>query len=359
MSKISISSSVRVKGDDLRKDEVKTITTEDVDLLTVSRQMTEQIKKDIEESNRPKTEPSPVSDSAKTIPDEDIPVGYMRLDLPSKEYPYGKSVFARVISWTEYGHIAAAFRAQNLTALLDALDATINVPIRSLVVSDYKYLLFWHKINSFLRAPVNVSWSSVYGGRHTVQLPRVMLEDKKISITREQWKEWKEKGFTLPRVREVEFFDFISNSPDIPDADLEILDHAQWLDPDHPNIAPFIEALPEDHPYRSLQARADYLKSQSDLSILYDIEEFKSIASDYGISEYVKVKVPKFDLETAKSTLATLHQLVTVNPDLMSPARAEFVKSELDRINREGDSFIPAEEEVRLSFSVWDMFPID
>lgn len=290
---------------------------------------------------------------------------FQRLDLPSRELPYlpVSGVFGRKISWTEYGKLYAALRAQSTTALLDALTTTCSIPVRDLVVADYKYFLVWHRINSFLKSPLTVTWNSIYGDRVESQVSKTILTDTKLAMPQEEFQHWKKDlGITLPTAREIEFFEAVAEEGNLPDDEYALLLSAQWLDPNFPAVSEYVAQVSEDHPYRSLQGRVLYLKAQDDLDLLFMMKDFQTAVDDLGVKESIRVTNDQFEPQTALQRLQLILDADKQTPGVIGAGILEKAASELSRIRQALDAkqpVRPMEEEVPLSFSAWSMFPID
>lgn len=295
-------------------------------------------------------------------PPKDLSSDEMRLDLPSMDIPnQGQSFFARRIGWTEYGNLYAAIKAENTTAFMDALTGTIRssagLTLRDLTLPDYRYFLYWHRRNSFLRTPLIVTWTSrLYGTQHKTEIQGSTLKIVKLKMTLKEFEGWRAKGLNIPRARDVEGFD-AAMAAGVSDDEEFIMGSAQYIDPEWPPVAAKIEALrKENHPYPSLGGRVAYLRELPTIDLAYEIRDFIEAIGTFGVEETVKLTVDKFD---PKAALARITRLLESDPPTTPDARKLLDTLAAEKQRLEQGATEPVAEEVPLTFSAWSMFPFD
>lgn len=80
--------------------------------------------------------------------------------LPSLGIPYGGNlkVYIRPFKLTEMRLLSKAVELGEVEHLLRAVDNTITVPVDSLTIGDFFYILLWLRLHSMPKAPYVVEW---------------------------------------------------------------------------------------------------------------------------------------------------------------------------------------------------------
>jgi hypothetical protein len=86
----------------------------------------------------------------------DVPHGYTRQSLPSRGVPYfgpsgWREAYVRPLRFGDLARLSSAAKESDFSAMLDVLNNCIHQDIRELTQSDFRFLLYWWRINSFLR----------------------------------------------------------------------------------------------------------------------------------------------------------------------------------------------------------------
>jgi hypothetical protein len=82
--------------------------------------------------------------------------------LPSNFLPYAwKDIQVRRFNIEEIRAIIRARNSNNLRHLIRAVDATITRPVTDLTMGDFWFLMYWHRLNSYKKAPFIIQWSCV------------------------------------------------------------------------------------------------------------------------------------------------------------------------------------------------------
>lgn len=80
--------------------------------------------------------------------------------LPSQCLPYAwKDIQVRRFNVEEIRAIIRARNSGNLRHLIRAVDATLTRPVTDLTMGDFWFLMYWHRLNSYKKAPFIIQWS--------------------------------------------------------------------------------------------------------------------------------------------------------------------------------------------------------
>ena len=151
-----------------------------------------------------------------------------RVDLPSRFIPYEwNDLSIKRFGVMDHAKVARAVKARNTSIMLDVLSSCCNRDVRELVWNDFQSVVIWHKVNSYINTPYTISWNSRYGARGNVTVRATELRETPLEKTREQYREWRAKGFALPTARDIEAFETIKESQE--DV-LFLFERAQWVD---------------------------------------------------------------------------------------------------------------------------------
>lgn len=285
---------------------------------------------------------------------------YERLDLPSRCLFYNWSTIEiRRLTFDDLMLLNRALQRSDTTLLIDALGNTITQDIRELTIPDFRYVMFWHRLNSYIKSPYRVNYTSKYGNKIEVEITKSTLEEKKLDLPLERLAEWKAKGMDVPRMRDVE----VVETAVLDDDQRFAHDRAQWLSLN--GLEERVEELrASKDEVPTITARIEKLASLS-LETLEDIRDFRSEVGDYGVVEKVKVTDNKFKpevwIESLKSELSTLESTLASlgNKDSLA-ASIDIIRAEITSMENRianGEIIKPDEEEVTLSFNAWSLFP--
>lgn len=210
-------------------------------------------------------------------------------NLPSNFIPYKNEFEELNIRQFIVGELKLLSRAtitKNVASTIKAVDQTIDVDVKRLTIGDFYYVLMWHKLHSFPKTPLTVTWECNHkvpvirnaGAEpkyescnqanaqliHQSDIKIVSLEDNFVALP---------DGFSFPRVSLLpELFDLKSD----PDFQL-LLGAVQWLE--------YGETLAE---------KFEYLDSLTDITLFQEAEQINKNVI-HGVNEYVKLKCAKCD----------------------------------------------------------------
>jgi hypothetical protein len=318
-----------------------------------------------------------------------------RLDNVSGILPYlGQEAFANGIyvrepTMKDAAAISRAVNGQSTSAMFDALAKTVNVPYRRLTVEDHIQVMYYHLMNSYPAQRIPVTWDSqLYGIESHNKAYKFNITETVFAMDAEGFKYFQDKGFTLPRVYDIENVETLENVPD----GIFLLDVAQYLDPYHPLLAPYVKKASEaKSPYPRLQGRIDFLADKP-VRFKYEVEEFKKAIGDFGVTETLPLaadakkmtigsalqyldNLPAHTKEQATEykrlqTLAkpSAEETVKINrmldlekvredATLTAEQEEEYKALEADPPNPFAKSFTPIEEGVSLVRDLWRFFP--
>lgn len=247
------------------------------------------------------------------VREEDTPVDvegrplsndYERLDMPSGFAFYDFADFhTKRLGVRDAAKVARAVRFRNMTVLVDALSAIATRDVRDLCLPDFEALCLWHKFNSYLKSPMEVTWTTRYGNRATVTTQTYLREDKRpFTASAEEVVAARSQGLTLPTVRDMEVLLQVDDGGQGLDADdLYIFDRAQYLEVDYARA----EALRKSgDPTPTVRARIERLEEMGDAradegrlatTTLDDVDAFAAKFANFGVDEYCVIRDPEFD----------------------------------------------------------------
>jgi len=287
---------------------------------------------------------------------------WVRQELPSHCIPYDfKEVFLRPLEFVMLGKIHAANVNKSYTMLLDALNACISVDIRDLTPPDLTFIMYWIRDNSYPKSPLKFKYTSRYGNAVDITVRQSELDIKELEMSKKEYEEWKAKGYTFPRVRDMELLFGDSVSEDV----RYLLEYAQYV------------YLPkdEDDDYEDYaQKKIDKINDELGLAAIPEIESFSELIS-HGVVESVRFKDPKFKPEDAikffRNKAKEIRERVVNIPTVAHSSEfdeqiltflslAEELENEANEIQDKldkGEKVEAKEEVVEVSITSTDFFP--
>jgi hypothetical protein len=227
--------------------------------------------------------------------EDGVPEGSVRLDNVCGRLPYAglpefaKGICVKDITIPVAAEIYNANRAGSNTALFDALGKTVNVPYRRLTVADHLQIMYYHLVNSYPLQPLTIRWETMYRGD---KIPGVAtkfkLTETVLSMSEKEWAGFRAKGFTLPRVYDIENDDIV----DSVSGGKYVMDMVRWIDPYHSLVEPYVlQAAKAGSLSPRLQGRIDFLASKP-IRYRVEIEEFMQACGPYGVTETLCLTLP-------------------------------------------------------------------
>lgn len=282
------------------------------------------------------------------------PEGFIRVFVPSKCVPYPfDALHARPLMVKDLAAIVSATEASDLSSFLDALSNCVYQNIRDLTLPDFRFLMYWWRINSYPKSPYVLNWTSRYGNRNRIEITNTNLKMKEIELDRAGYNAWRQRGYRFPTMADIEREKVIAT-----DAQTRFLfEKAQYLEVDEPIDGDWMKA-------RILRL------SESSMSVMEDIREFAGFAN-YGVTEEFTGVDENFNPETApialrRSADAILNRvnsyMDTADPDLIEKEIAEADKyleeaSAIEKAVAEGQPYEPKEEVIAIRIDTMDFFP--
>lgn len=203
--------------------------------------------------------------------------GLHSLMLPSNGIYYNAAVGMRCFLWDDLWTIAQGIEAQNLTPIIDAIGASVDLAegltIRDLTLPDFYFLMYMQRIRSYPNTPLTYNFISQYGNAASFTVSEQTLIVAFLEGTRQDYVQaWESQGISPPRVKDweaVQGIDF--------DAEEEMLwDRAQWLAGD------------------SIEEKIAHAKMRG-IPALELVRDFKaSPYHGYGVEEVYTVRDPAF-----------------------------------------------------------------
>ena len=197
---------------------------------------------------------------------------WQHVSLPSRGIFYDKDeVMVRPLKTRHLCKIQGAVESQAISGILNTLDSCIDMDIRDLTQPDFRFLMYWWRLHSFPKTPLQLRWVSKYGNENISTIVETNLSVAVTTETRERVQQFREKGITYPTVRELEYS--ILNKLNTEDA---------WLF----NYAQYYIGNSVDEKVERLDNNSSNFKS--------DITEFTKVF-EHGIDEVVYARDIHFD----------------------------------------------------------------
>lgn len=289
----------------------------------------------------------------------DLDPNWVRQELPSKCRPYTfKEVFLRTLTIPTLGVIHAARVKNSFTILLDALNQCISVDIRELTPPDLTFVMHWIIDNSYPKSSMKIKYTTRYGNKIEIPIRTRNLAITELAMTEEEYQKWSDRGFTFPKVRDMELL----FGDAVPIDTRWLLDYAQYVEAD---IDP-----KEYHNYTQLKIDA---LTEMGLGAIVEIDEFSELIK-HGVEETVTITDPNFNPvkaaeffdEQAKKMLATIAAIPLEDREDLAVtiieigATAEEMMNEAADIRKalaEGIKVEAQEEVVAVRITATDFFP--
>lgn len=262
-----------------------------------------------------------------------------RITLPSNGLLYEADITIRPFKVPDVVLMSKALESNNITPIYDAVNNTINVDIRKLCIPDVRYLLYWHRINSYPKRPFTIKTKSLYGNTITTKITSSNLTIENMKHT-EALDDYLEK-FTWPTI-----------------ADQEAVAQLKDISPFTSYRAQFVKA----------DSYAEKLESFDALSLedLADINDFNNLL-DFGVRETIKVVDPQFNFKKAWDYLEDRLVICQRQKNLLNASESLYMKAvreeeeiiltELERLKNIGEGVTAKEEIHNFFLEVTDFFP--
>ena len=276
---------------------------------------------------------------------------YLRIDnLPSKFVFYGFSqVFARPLDVDLWIALTQAVNRQNITEFIDVFDKTLSVSIRELAYHDFIWYMYWQKLNSFPKQPIQITWTSRYGNENQTRVTDVNVIVDELELDPGDYQQLVEQGFRFPTVRDYEILMSGLLTPEQTEK-YRIAQYYQFNELQYPNDKARVENYVKD---------SIVLIGQRSIPELDEFPEVKRQLT-FGIKSQVELTDEHYSLDDWKQHLRRGVELVRARPDADQQV-AEFMLNTLAQIKlreeagEETGKAVP--ETVTLEFSPWGFFP--
>jgi hypothetical protein len=288
----------------------------------------------------PREEVTPVDAEGKILDSS-----FERIDLPSGFVFYDWSeISVKRFEPMDQAKLARAVRHRNLSLVLDVLSSTSNRDARDLSIGDFRALCLWHRLNSYMNTSVNLEWLSRYGNKIKTTIKNTHDKVTHLKSTREEYLEFKQKGFSVPTARDLETIE----GNEIDEDTMYLFDRAQFIDLD--TVKDRIEELKKKGDrIASVTARVEKLNELGKgnrFSIFEELDDFAEKYQTFGVQEFATITDENFDPQKA---IAFLRDVA----DEASIKEAERIEAAIAA----GVTPTALPEEVPLTFSLWNMFP--
>jgi hypothetical protein len=294
----------------------------------------------------------PTSEPQKSFIDS----GFERLFIPSNGVPYDfGSVGIRPFKGKEIAKLYRAYKTDNFSLVIDAMNDCIDVDVREMTFPDLYYAMIFQRINSYNKSPLKIEWTSMYGNKQETILNVSDVKVNEIKINREEYQKWLQDSeeiygikIRIPTVREQE----ILNIEKLSDDDEWMFRRSQFLD---------IKVPPKVN-------HVDYLNKKLEsmpLEFFEFLREFRE-ACDHEVVEKLSLTDRLFEKEAAKAYLGKQVEVIykamdfadsQINQENMLKVinKIEEIEAEIKAIDE--DNFQPKREEVNVDFDITKFFP--
>lgn len=259
------------------------------------------------------------------------------------------------LSVPAYAMLYKARRENNESGLIDVLCSACNVDLRELSLRDFRYLMYKIRILSSLKAPYNLTYTSLYGNRNSFSINDTMAV-KLLEVDPEEYTRAQARGLVIPSLRDFE--EFNSQRERLGDEGDFYWPRAQYCQGDS-----------VEEKIHTLKTRSRQLGIRP-ADFLVEIDEFAAKFDDYGVIESVELADKLFEPQKAIEYFTNL--LSDLDSILLSGAidagrfeqlteRRDSLRTELQRIQTElsntGEA-APMRETILFSIEIADFFPI-
>lgn len=245
-------------------------------------------------------------------------------NLPSRGIFYDaemQNIEVREMKPSNIARLYQASTSQDFSLTLDTFGATINVDIRKLTVPDFFWLMYYQRIISYPEHPLDYEWISKYGTTEKFELTLDNVEIDGPKITAEEYEAYKNKGFRMALVRDLEYVTISNLSAD-----------KRWLY----ERAQFLEGT-------DVEERIELLDTMG-MEMLNDIGRFAEKVA-HGVKEDIKVKADK----PKEEMLAALNERHAKEKDNKELADLIVLVNQAN--------FIPDKETLTISINALKFFP--
>jgi hypothetical protein len=222
--------------------------------------------------------------------------------LPYRNTSFKGRIYINEFTARELGALAKAFRAESYTLLFDILNRHVSAPYRHLTVADHRQIMYYYLIESYPPVKLEgITWHSrLYGTKQeNTTAYDFHITETAFDMEEKEWSEYEALGFTLPRVYDLELFQTLAEQGN--EEDFTLLTLAQYLDPYHPEIVPFVKAAAgANSTAPRLQGRLDYLDNKP-MKWTAKVEEFRTRVNNFGMTEEVSLTANVKDMKIAQA----------------------------------------------------------
>jgi hypothetical protein len=270
--------------------------------------------------------------------------------LPSNEVFYQHSALElRPFEVPEYAKLYRAREENDEGILFDTVDTVCSVDVRDLTIKDFRYLLYKLRINSSLKAPYKLSYTSAYGNRCEYTVNNTNLAVKVLEETAEEYAEWQAQGLTMPTLRDIEEYNGLNKR-------LGKEGEFLW------SRAKYITG-------RNVEDKIAKLQKLPPDFLFTEIEQFAAKFEAYGVTESVQLQdnkfVPQEALQKLRLELARIDSILENQSVAVALANSLFAQrgvltDDINRIEHEltttGEA-APRSETITFSIEIADFFP--
>lgn len=246
-------------------------------------------------------------------PNDQLDSRYIRIQMLSGCIFYDfKEVFIRPLDLQDLSQIYVAVTEENMSILIDVIDRCLSVNARKLTLPDFKYVMYWLRINSYPKSPFTIEWKSKYGNQNVTTINDLNLQIVNCPITEERARYWEERGFTSPNIGDFEYLQIA-----------DLTKNERWM---YERAAQYCVGNTIEEKINKLMSLDGGLGG----ALLAD--EFSSELIDYGITEYVDVIDEKFTVQ------GWLTELNKRNEDLKRQINLSKDEKEIELFKTQVDS---------------------
>jgi hypothetical protein len=293
-----------VTPNDLRRNPTLTVNKKDQEVNKLPSEVIASIP--VMGENLEKVEKTPTNTLLKStsslspISKSPLEKGWVRQDFPSGNLTYGNAdIQVRPMDISVIKRLAGARAGKSFTAMIDALSSCINMDIRNLTVQDFYFFMYWLRINSYLKSPLNIRWQTKYGNERSFRITNTTLEVIELEIDNFVWNNYRER-YTIPTIRDME----IMQNSTLAAAEEWEIKYSQYIRLD------FEGTPPPDY----MQQKIDLLNSYGP-DALVEIDEFSKLIN-HGVKEIIEIADSSVDvlksIDYLKEEVQTLTRYLAV-----------------------------------------------
>ena len=211
---------------------------------------------------------------------------YQSVNLPSNFIFYDfDNIRVRKFELRDLSAMQKVVKTASNKLFKETIQRCVDRDINLLTPGDFKYLCYWLRLNSYPRSPMTIEWTSKYGNKNVTQVYKENITVLAPDITKEQLKQWRDRGFEVPVLKFADIFD----EKDENSEDEFLYSNAQFF---------------KGNTWEEKIKTCEDFVNQNGLEALKEVNTFDELIY-HGVEEELTVTDSKFDPQDYKKNLET------------------------------------------------------